>query len=55
MSDIKIGDIVMWYETQHSARKTGQVYGINGDMADIYCSAESAVYKKPLSELKKVK
>ena len=54
MSDIKIGDIVIWYETQKE-KKQGEVYGIEGDMANIFCISESAVYKKPLNKLKKVK
>lgn len=54
MSNIKVGDMVMWYEDRHSARKTGEVYGIEGNMANIFCKEDSAVYLKPLSRLQKI-
>ena len=52
MDTIQVGDVVMWYEENH--KKTGQVFGIDGDMADVYCEKDCAVYKKPLNRLKKV-
>ena len=54
MDEIKVGDMVMWYEDPHSAKKVGQVFGIDGDMANIFCQKDSAVYFKPLNQLKKI-
>lgn len=52
--EIKVGDMVMWYEDSHT-KKTGQVFGIEGDMANIFCEKDAAVYLKPLNRLKKIK
>ena len=54
MSDIKVGDMVMWYEGEHPTKKIGQVFGIEGDMANIYCEKDMSVYLKPLNRLKKI-
>ena len=54
MNEIKVGDMVMWYESPHSAKKVGQVFGIDGDMANVFCQKDSAVYLKPLNQLKKI-
>ena len=37
MDDIKVGDVVVWYENPHSKRKIGEVFGIDGDKANIFC------------------
>lgn len=52
--DIKVGDIVMWYESGHSARKQGQVIGINEPNAAVFCDKESKTYTVKISSLKKV-
>ena len=58
--DIKVGDIVMWYETGHTARKQGQVIQIsvlppNATLtAGIWCDKDSCLYNVPVKNLKKV-
>ena len=52
--DIKVGDVVMWYETGHTARKQGQVISINGDNASVFCDKDSKTYIVKMSKLKKV-
>lgn len=52
--DIKIGDIVFWYENGHTARKEGQVISISIEFADVYCSKDMKVYTVEISSLTKV-
>ena len=52
--DIKVGDIVIWYETGQTARKQGQVIAINGDTATVFCDKESRSYFVKVNRLKKV-
>ena len=52
MDNIQVGDMVMWYEENH--KKTGQVFGIDGDIAEKKKKKDCAVYKKPLNRLKKI-
>ena len=54
MTNIQVGDVVMWYENTHSAKRTGQVFEIVGDEASIMCYQDSSVYVKPLNQLKKI-
>lgn len=42
--NIKIGDMVFWYESGHSVRKEGQVISISLEMADVYCPKDMKVY-----------
>lgn len=52
--DIKIGDIVVWFETGQIGIKKGQVIGISGDVASVFCDKESKTYKVKVEKLKKV-
>lgn len=52
--DIKVGDIVCWYETGHTARKQGQVIALNTESALVFCDKDSKTYTVKLSNLKKV-
>ena len=58
--DIKIGDIVIWYESGHSARKQGQVIQISiipaseDLMACVLCEKDSCLYNIPVKNLRKV-
>ena len=52
--DIKIGDIVCWFESGHTAMKKGQVLIINGDVAQIFCDKDMKTYNIKINSLRKV-
>lgn len=52
--EIKVGDIVCWFESGHTAIKKGQVLLIDGDMAQVFCDKDMKTYNVKIDSLKKV-
>ena len=52
--DIKVGDIVCWFESGQTAMKRGQVLTINGDMAQVFCDKDMKTYNVKVTSLRKV-
>ena len=52
--NIKVGDIVCWFESGQTAMKKGQVLLIDGDMAQVFCDKDRKTYIVNVNSLKKV-
>lgn len=51
---IQVGDLVIWYESGNTGRKTGQVISISGDYATVFCTKDNKAYVVAISKLRKV-
>lgn len=52
--DIKVGDIVCWFESGQTAMKKGQVLTITNNMAQVFCDKDRKTYSVNVNSLKKV-
>lgn len=54
MSEIKVGDLVIFFLKKNLPSKTGEVVQIEEDIATVYVMSEVKVYKVKVSKLKKI-
>lgn len=52
--EIKVGDIVFWYESGNTGKKQGQVLDIKNGIASVYCDAELKNYFVEVSRLRAI-